>query len=113
MAKTLNFNNIKKQYLTVTLADENQTTLLIGTPTKAIMGDLMLLKSNLEKINDAEMDRDVMSDIYGCCANIMSRNKAGIKIDKKLLERIFDVEDVLLFFTAYVDFVSELATSKN
>ena len=31
---SLNFNNIKKQYLTVTLRDENKTTIMICNPSK-------------------------------------------------------------------------------
>ena len=45
--KSLNFNNVKNTYLKVTLADDNNTTIMIGTPTKAIMDDLVLLQSGL------------------------------------------------------------------
>ena len=113
MSKSLNFNNVKKQYLTVTLADEKKTTLMIGTPTKAIMDDLLVLQSSLEKINEEEANAEATDDLYYACAKVMSRNKGGIKISKDFLEDLFDFEDVLIFFNAYMDFISEVTDVKN
>jgi len=113
MAKALNFNTVKKQYLPVTFADENKTTIFVGTPTKAIMDDLTLMKASLDEIaedgaNDADTD-----DLFEACAKIMSRNKTGAKITKEFLESVFDFEDVIIFFTAYMEFIDEVIASKN
>ena len=113
MSKAINFNNVKKHYLTVTLADENKTTLMIGTPTKAIMDELLLLQSSLERLNEEEGSADVTDDLYISCAKVMSRNKGGINISKEYLAEIFDFEDITLFFTAYMDFISEVTSVKN
>lgn len=112
MSKTLNFNNVKKRYLTVTLADENNTVLMIGTPTKAVMNDLVLLRSGLESLSDGA-DDEALDDLYTVCARVMSRNKTGKKITKEYLEEIFDFEDIIVFFHAYIEFVSELSSAKN
>lgn len=112
MANVLNFNQMKKQYLTVTLADETNTTLMIGTPTKSIMDDLILLQSSLESMGDDDT-ATATEDLYRACARIMSRNKMGIKISPEKLSEIFDFEDVLIFFNAYMEFVSEIINSKN
>ena len=112
MSKTLNFNNMKKQFLTITLADENNTTLFVGTPTKAIMNDLMLLQTSIKSI-DNNIGDEALDDLYSVCARILSRNKANIKITKEYLEEIFDFEDIIVFFNAYVNFVSEISNSKN
>ena len=113
MAKPLNFNNIKKQYLTVTLADEKHTTLLIGTPTKAIMDELILLQSSLDTLVENETDTDAIATLYSACAKVMSRNKGGVKITEEYLANIFDFEDIIIFFNAYMDFISELSNEKN
>lgn len=113
MAKPLNFNNMKKRYLTVTLTDEKKTTLMIGTPTKAIMDDLVLLQSSLEALNENEANTEATDDLYRACAKVMSRNKADVKISKEHLEEIFDFEDIVIFFTAYMDFVTEVTGEKN
>lgn len=113
MANVLNFNNVKKRYLTVTLPDEQKTTLMIGTPTKAIMDELILLKSGIETLEEDETNTEALDDLYSACAKIMSRNKGGVKITTEFLSELFDFEDILLFFNTYMNFLSELTSSKN
>jgi hypothetical protein len=111
MAKTLNFNNTKKQYLTVTLADEAKTTIMVGTPTKKILNELLSMQDSLESANDASTED--MDQLYNSCATIMSRNKGGKEITKEYLEEIFDFEDIIVFFNAYMEFISEVMGAKN
>lgn len=110
MAKTLDFNKIKKRYFTVTLADEKNTTLMICTPTKEIMDEFISMKDSLTAEN---MGDDAISELYELCAKIMCRNKGGIKITKEYLESLFDFEDVIIFIKSYTDFINELTDSKN
>ena len=113
MSKSLNFNNVKKHYLTITLADEKNTVLMIGTPTKAIMDDITLLQESMTDINENNVSDEATDDIYRACAKIMSRNRAGVEITTEFLSELFDFEDIIIFFNAYMDFISEIANSKN
>lgn len=113
MSKPLNFNSIKKRYLTVTLSDEKKTTLLIGTPTKAIVDELILLQASFEELNEDETNVEATDNLYNACAKIMSRNKGNIKITKNDLAEILDFEDILIFFNAYMDFIGEITDGKN
>lgn len=113
MSKALNFNTVKKRYFTVTLPDENKTTLLVGMPTKKIMDELILLKSSVEALEDDETNTEATDDLYTACAKIMSRNKTGAKITPEFLGEIFDIEDVLIFFQNYMGFLGEVTSSKN
>ena len=113
MAKPLNFNKVKKNYLPVTFADENETTIFVGTPTKAIMDDLTILQASIDEINEDGADEAGTNELYEACAKIMSRNKTGAKITKEFLETVFDFEDIIIFFHAYMDFISEVINSKN
>lgn len=113
MNNTLDFNKIKKQYLTVTLADENKTVIMIGTPTKSIMNIVTSLYNSLDTLSDDEIDVETMSDIYDAVAKIMSRNKTNKKIEKEYLEEIFDFEDIIIFINAYMEFITALADQKN
>ena len=113
MAKSLNFNNVVKQYLTVTLSDENNTRLLIGTPTKAVMDELLYFQSTLTELAETESNEVIIDALYRTCAKIMSRNKAGITITSDYLAGILDFEDILTFITSYSEFVSEIINSKN
>ena len=110
MAKSLDFNKIKKRYFTVTLADENNTTLMISTPTKEIMDEFIGMKDALDAQTIGD---DAIDTLYELCAKIMSRNKGGIKILKDDLVKTFDFEDVILFIQAYTSFINELTNSKN
>ena len=113
MANSLNFNNIKKRYLTVTLADEANTTLLIGMPTKGVMDHLLMIQTSLEALEDDETNVEAADDLYRACAKVMSRNKAGKEITTEFLADLFDFEDILIFFNAYMEFVGEAADEKN
>lgn len=110
MAKVLDFNEIKKQYFTVKLADDKGTTLLICTPTKGILDEFLTMKDSLSA--DA-MEDEALTELYSIVAKIMSRNKAGIKITKEKVSALFDFEDVLIFIRAYAEFIGEIANSKN
>lgn len=113
MAKALNFNNMKKRYLTITLADENKTILMIGTPTKSIMDELIILQTSIETLQEDGNNIEATNDLYRACAKVMSRNKGGIEISVEYLEDTFDLEDIMIFFSAYMDFVGEIANEKN
>ena len=116
MAKVLNFNNITKKYLTVTLPDKNKTTLMITTPTKATMDNLLTLQEVFESVDENVNDEDsriLMNSLYGTVAEIMSCNKGGVKITEKLVSETFDFEDITIFYTEYIKFVDEVVNSKN
>lgn len=113
MAKSLDFNKVTKHYLTVTLADEKNTVLMIGAPTKAIMDELLVLQNKLNTVTEAEATSEDMDDLYTVCAKLMSRNKAGKEITGEFLAPIFDFEDISIFVNAYMDFIDEVIASKN
>lgn len=110
MAKALDFNTLKKQYLTVTLADENKTKLMITTPTKKVLDSFVSIKDSLDL---EEMGETAIDELYGIVALVMSHNKTGVKITKEKIEEIMDFEDVIVFIQAYTDFISEVTNSKN
>ena len=105
--KSLNFNNVKKSYLNVTLADG--TVLLIGTPTKRIFEELITIKDKLSDITSI----DNLGVLFDICAVVMSHNKTGKEITRDYLEEIYDFEDIILFFKSYLDFVNEIKNEKN
>ena len=110
MAKSLDFNLLKKRYLTVKLADEEQTVLMIGTPTKSVLDSFIALR---DTISDETVGDEAIEELYDICAKIMSRNKAGKVITREKLEDVFDFEDVIIFIRAYTDFINEVSNSKN
>lgn len=113
MAKSLNFNTLKKTYFTITLNDKKKTTLILGTPKKTLMDEMMALDDVLEELQKSGDNRAVTDELYCTCAHVMSCNKGGIKVTKEFLEDIFDIEDIITFFRAYTDFLGEITSSKN
>lgn len=111
MSYNLNFNTIKKQFMTVTLPDEKQTVLMIGTPTKSLLAELSTLEDQLKNV--ANGDDVSIESLYDACAKIMSRNKAGTKITRQKLEKCLDIEDITVFFYSYIDFVTTIGNQKN
>lgn len=107
MAKPLNFKQIKKSYLTVTLIDD--TVLMIGTPTKKVYDDL---KSMDDLISNSD-DTEAMDELYRVTAAVMSRNKTGRNITSEELAELMDFEDIIIFYNAYLEFVGELSNQKN
>ena len=108
MVKALNYGKVKKTYFPVTFPDE-KTTILVGTPTKAIMDDLKLLEDRVDENEESEDS----GELYAACAKIMSRNKTGTKITREYLESVFDFEDIVIFFNHYKEFLSEVLAAKN
>ena len=113
MSKTLNFNTVKKEYLTVTLPDEKNTVLLICTPTKSLMSELTSLKTTFSAETTSDNVEQVLDELYEVVARVMSRNKAGVKITKEKLTECLDFEDIVLFFNSYLTFVKEIQFGKN
>ena len=113
MAKALNFNTVKKRYWSVTLADDKHTTLLIGMPTKAIMAQLLEIHDRVKEAEGGDLSLELLEDMYAVCAAVMSRNKAGVRVEQSYLENLFDTDDIQLFFESYIEFVGEETNEKN
>lgn len=103
---SLNFNNLQKKYLTVTLNDENKTTIMVCNPSKKLLNEIISIDAIVRNTDDSSTGEEEVDALYEVCAKVMSRNKGGIKIEKELLEDIFDIEDIMIFLKTYMEFVS-------
>ena len=103
---SLNFNNIQKKYLTVILNDENKTTIMVCNPSKKLLNEIISIDAIVRNTNESSTGEEEVDALYEVCAKVMSRNKGGIKIEKELLEDIFDIEDIMIFLKTYMEFVS-------
>lgn len=110
MAKTLDFNALKKKYLTVKLADENNTVLMIKTPTKRILDRFTAMKNTT---TESMMDEDAVDVLYDLIADILSHNKGGVIVSREDIENAMDYEDIVVFIRTYMEFINEVINSKN
>lgn len=102
MTKTFSFNNRKKNYLPVELSDDNKTTLLVGTPSKALY----------KRLEQLENDNTSVDELYDLCAQVLSHNKGGYTVTAKMLENL-DVEDIRAFIVSYIEFIKSEYDLKN
>lgn len=110
MANTLDFNKVKKNYLTITLNNEEQTKLLVMTPTKRLLSEL---SNNLPDMSGGMPSEEDLRALYEFSAQLMSRNKTGRRVTAEELEQILDFEDLIIFFNAYTDFILTTVNEKN
>ena len=115
--RELNFNNLKKDYMRIVLADEAQTTLDVKMATKETISELLGNYAhyiNLKKTDLTELDyQEVMTDLYTLCATLLSCNRQGKTFTVDKLREMWDEEDLTYFLKAYVAFVNETVRSKN
>lgn len=110
MEKTLDFNSIERHYLNITLNNESKTKLQIMTPSKKLLD--MVLKA-LPKLDEAAPDEDELAALYNTAALMMKRNRKGIQVTPEELEEILDLDDLIIFYKSYVDWLNKIAQSKN
>ena len=104
MAKTLNLNKSKKSFLTISFLDGNQ--IFVTMPTKKIYDEILAVSESAD-------ETDNLSQIFSVLSMALSKNMSDKQITKEYLEENLDIEDVVLIFKAYVDFVSENSNQKN
>ena len=116
MAKTLDFTKRKKEFLTVKLNDEDTTVLAVNMPKKYVYECLLECVDIFEQIDQADDTETItsgMNALYEACALALSNNKQKKEFTAEEVAKFFDFEDLVVFFTAYLNFVDESSKAKN
>lgn len=113
MARTLDFNTAQRPTLELTMMDDARTVLRVKTPTEGMIQELQALAPELKKVETG--DRDAVDMIYDLGARLMSCNRDFITVTAADLREKYrlDLESMLVFFSAYVDFINALSNEKN
>lgn len=115
MAKTLDFNKLKKPFITITLNDKEKTKINVLPPSKKLFEDINIIRNRLiDMVNlpiEEIEEKDVVGEFYEAVANAMSRNKEEIEITKEMLETLLDFKDIWTFLDLYIKELME--TQKN
>lgn len=115
MAKTLDFNTLKKNFITITLRDKKKTKLNVLPPSKRLYEDIQIIRSRLIDMIDLPIEeveeKDVVGEFYEAVAHAMSRNKENIEVTKEMLEKMLDFHDIWTFLDLYIKELME--TQKN
>lgn len=116
MAKTLNFNTLKRPTLPLVMMDEAQTLIKVTSPSTALVEELQAVAPDLtEALNSADEDPAGIQAIYDLAARLMSHNLDGIPVTVDDLRNKYKLglEELVFFYMAYVDFIEEIKTTKN
>ena len=118
MAK-LNFNMINRPVLELTMMDKEQTVITVTTPSEGLVEELQATLPELQKIF-APGDQGTVEAAYDLAARLISCNKEGLQVTAGDLknkywptDRLANMENMVVFFGAYTDFITELNSGKN
>ena len=86
--------------------DEAGTKLSLLQPTKSLFQKMASMSEEVGSIDYADLD--ALDEVYGVCAELMSRNKESIKVTAEMLAGALDFEDIVLFLQSYGEFVASV-----
>lgn len=114
MAKTLDFNKIKRPTLQLVMPDEERTVINVSTPTEGLIEELGETLPELEAVL-ASGDKSMVRAVYELAAKLINCNRSFINVTPEDLrdKYRFDLGALIIFFGAYTDFIEEINHAKN
>lgn len=114
MARVLDLNTTERPTLELTLQDKDRTTVLVSTPTEALVQELNQLAPEMTTVLQSG-SAESMTAMYDLAARLISCNRNGIQITAEELRGKYrmGLESALIFFSAYMDFIEEITKAKN
>lgn len=110
----LDLNAVQLETLDLTLQDADRTTLHVTTPTEALVAELEGFTPNMLTVLRTGNKEGVHS-IYDLAARLISCNREGIIITgEELLDKYrMTLESAVVFFSAYMDYITGITNQKN
>ena len=108
MAKMLDFTKTRKPTLPIKLSDDLMVH--VYTPSKALLEEMIDAQ---DQIGNMANDMESVDQFYDLVARLMSNNKTGRKLTGEEISDLLNVDDLIVFFYAYTEFISEQTNSKN
>lgn len=110
----LDLNSVQLETLDLTLQDEARTTLHVTTPTEALVAELEAFTPEMLTVLRTG-DKEGVHSIYDLAARLISCNREGIRITgEELLGKYrMTLESAVVFFSAYMDYITGITNQKN
>ena len=114
MAKVLDLNTVERPVLTLILQDENKTRIDVTTPTESLVEELRQIAPQLSASLENHDNMDARTP-YDLAARLISCNRQGLQVTAEDLGGKYrmNLESMLIFYGAYVDFIDEITKAKN
>lgn len=112
MENVLDFRSCRPPILPVVLPDGLK--LHVTPPTVDLQDELQANVGELQKVLTSG-DAESVATMYDLAARLMSCNRHGIRLTAVDLRdnHGLDLEDLMLFYSAYADFISGIKRAKN
>lgn len=114
MAKTLDFNKVNRPVLPLIMQDDDQTVINVSVPKEYLIEELQETIPTLQKATEAG-SKESIDYCYDLAARLINCNRSFVTVTAKELKGKYkmDLELLILFFSAYLDFVHEITSAKN
>ena len=114
MAKMLDLNALEQPVLEVKLRDDNHTIFKLTTPTTKLVERFIAAKAETADIAESR-DVSKIQQFYNLAAEVISCNADYITVTAEELRDKYRVTfgDLVVIFSAYLDFIKEFNTAKN
>lgn len=112
--KTLNFNQLQRPTLELTMMDEAQTVIRVSTPSVGLLEELQAMLPEFEAVARSG-NREAIQAIYDMAARLMNCNCSFITVTGEELRTKYamGLDSMQIFFSAYMDFVNGIYNAKN
>lgn len=114
MAKILDLNALEQPILEIKLRDNERTIFRLTTPTTKLVEKFTAAKSELAAITGSK-DVGKIKALYELTAELISCNADYITVTAEELRDKYRLTfgDLVVIFTAYLDFIKEINNAKN
>lgn len=114
MAKTLDFNALVPPTLPLVMRDEAKTQIDVVAPTEGLVEELQAVAPIMESAL-ASKEAEAVPAIYDLAARLISCNRQGQQVTAEDLRGKYklNLEALIFFYNAYIDFIAEIPNAKN
>jgi hypothetical protein len=114
MAKVLDFNTVERPTLELIMQDEARTHIEVGTPTEGLVEELSAMSPRLDKVLQSK-DAESIRAIYDLAARLINCNRNFVKVTAEELRGKYrmNLESLVIFYGAYIEFLDEIMKEKN
>ena len=114
MANTLDFNVIVPHSLPLVMRDPERTKIDVLAPTEGLVEELEAVGADMKAALESNEEASIPV-IYDLAARLISCNRQGLQVTAEDLGSKYrmNLESMLIFYGAYVDFIDEITKAKN
>lgn len=114
MEQRLDFREIRRPCLRLTMRDDDNTEFRILPASLGMVKDLLDAADDLHSALRGTDQAQIMA-AYQSAAQLISHNRDGVIVTGRELRTKYDMdlEDLTVFFSAYLDFIQALNAEKN